>query len=335
MTRKALWKRLRVLTNLEELSVFVHAVDSSAKSSLGRCSRLRRLSVKSGDRADKASALAQFMSGFPAGLKELRLEQGVVYDNVLLASPLRERHFAQLPELQVLVLVEHHLSDWTVLEPVAAKLRKLSMECYVPFEGEPFQVGIGAADALRKMHCLEELSIDGLSGLDDDMICGAFAAAPSLCKVYLRPADLSDEGFAAALRGAACAHSLRELGLLRERWTGWNNVGDLALTAIGTYCPLLTKLGMTSPSPLSPTGLSTAGLESLGRGCTQLVELDLDNCNAVNETGAMVIGKHFSRLERLTLSGTGLDPVADGRPAILRGCKRLKTFHYDIDFYNE
>ncbi|XXG51965.1 hypothetical protein AAC387_Pa03g0408 [Persea americana] len=95
------------------------------------------------------------------------------------------------------------------------------------------------------------------------------------------------------------------------------NLRDETLERIGTLCPELRSLDVRSC--WSITGV---GIGGIGKYCTKITELRIDQCRKVRNLGSDL---QFSKLEVLMASASGIDD--EGLEMIGRGCQRLRILN--------
>eukprot|EP00899_Mesostigma_viride_P029607 jgi/Mesvir1/9831/Mv14234-RA.1 len=82
------------------------------------------------------------------------------------------------------------------------------------------------------------------------------------------------------------------------------SVGDATLRTLGTRCPRLQRLELSTTCTVTD-----AGVRSLGAHCPDLVHLNLGRCTAVTDAGIQAVGSSCPRLQHLWVQGC--DRVTD------------------------
>lgn len=293
---EAMWKCVGNMKTLKELELFcVPVLPKSALAALQKCLALRRVTV------DVLCWLtshevppAEFVAALPPPLTYLRLccRDDDLRDPI---EPLllTQGCFAQLTRLESLHLSLLDFQNWKLLEPLALKVRVLSLR-----NGR-----IVGGDTLPNLSLLEELSLHDVEGVDDNVVSRLLRKFGSLRKLAISSSldGLTDAGMASSLRGAACSETLSVLELGRRR--SREGFGDETAAAISKKCELLEEVTFCSAH------ITGTGLTFLGRGCRALKKLALPACENVDDDAAYVIADLLPHLEKLDLSFTSISKV--------------------------
>lgn len=266
--QEALWRRLPELTELEGVILLcMGTVSEGAVTALRKSPKLRSLDLEAESWGCAPSPTAsELVAALPPGIRDLFLccgsQSGCEGEQSL---ALKDDCFKRLRHLNQLTIGNMFFPDWAVLRPVARDLRKLSVGS-VPVGS---YISVGALDVLRTMQSLWEIEFIGVCGVDDAVAAGLFSSA-NLQRAQITDCDISDSGMAAALLGAACASSLRELDLHNdagdERESEFR-LGDETAVAAGNILGRLEKLNLWGAD------ISHVGVAAIKQGCPSLTEL--------------------------------------------------------------
>lgn len=302
----AFWGCIGSMESLEVLEVTgLYAPSKSTVTAMGRCRRLWEVRMELETDRVWGVKLAELVTALPPGLKKLILDGTEEGDNgemfFDLPTPLSAGYWARLLELEHLHLGRLSITTLGAVMSVAPRLRKLELE----------DVSVEYEAIIPRMRNLEEFKLGVVAGVNDSLLMQVFLATDKLREAFFDASPmLSDTGFSAAIRNAACAKSLHVL-----RVGGFVNVGEKTAEAIGTHFLELEELD------LEHTHITATGIESLGRGCQKLQKASFNYCSGFDDAAATAIGVHFPRLEKLELVETGI--TAAGLISVRRGCPAI------------
>ena len=113
---------------------------------------------------------------------------------------------------------------------------------------------------------------------------------PKLTAFYLERAGRVTDASVKAL-----AEGCKDLAVLD---LGWCEVGDVALIALSSSCPLLHTVSLAYCEAVTDDGL-----DALCRGCIHLASLDIGGCSRLTRLALHSIASHCPRLLSLDLGG--------------------------------
>ncbi|CAD6268921.1 unnamed protein product [Miscanthus lutarioriparius] len=219
--------------------------------------------------------------------------------------------------------------------------------------------------AIMKLPNLQELTLVGCIGIDDDALC----SLEKECSKSLQVLDLSqcqnitDVGVSSIMKSVpnlleldlsfCCpvtpmVRSFQKIPKLRTlKLEGCKFMAD-GLKAIGTSCVSLRELSLSKCCGVTDTELSftmsrlknllklditccrnitDVSLEAITSSCTSLISLRMESCSRVSSNALQLIGKHCSHLEELDLTDSDLDD--EGLKALAR-CSKLSSLKIGI-----
>ncbi|KAL7120070.1 hypothetical protein ACP275_02G100300 [Erythranthe tilingii] len=172
-------------------------------------------------------------------------------------------------------------------------------------------------------HCtkLEEIDLTDCSGINDTGLkylsnCSELVSLKlGLCT------NISDKGLSYV---ASNCFKIRELDLYR-----CTKIGDDGLAALSRGCKKLRRLILSYCDKVSDRGMeylscleelsdmelrslpkiSGVGLRKLAAGCRRLSELDLKNCQNVDDSGFWAMAYYSTNLQQMNFGGTGISDV--------------------------
>lgn len=238
-------------------------------SALPNCASLRTIVVEIAEWSARNAfdrpgvEVGQFVAALPPGLKALKLSA-----SRRCRFPDSLEALAGLPALESFGVENMDLSTLALLEPVAPRLRTLSLDrCDIDME-----FALPCVDDLEELRFTPRPGGYDLSMLQLGIIC----ISPNLICVSIRP-RCDDLALSAALENAMCAESLRVLAL------DFPTLDVSSFHAIGTCLKELEEL------ELRGCPVTVGGLTDVGRGCVGLTKLTLWNYDGVDDTVAAAI----------------------------------------------
>lgn len=357
----ALWDSLASMHELEELAIEnAYALPLNAASVVKRCVTLVKISVDSVRCEAWGASASEFVSALPSSVASvsLKLSGSTLAANCFAEAARQVSDLrivdAKLTNWKLLepiagTLCALSLSSCAIVNPggilsddVVPVLRSLKRLCLNDVDGLGFALN-GCLSSLDRLEVLElhaehlfspsiaialrdaafgrtlrslKITIgdaeaviggDAGGGLADVLPVAIGHRFPSLISLKIHRASLGHAGISALARGCP--------GLTCLSLSDCATFDDAAGALVGARLPRLETLD------LSGTSIGRAGLAAIGRGCTQLANLSVSGCAAVDDAAIAAVGRTCGELRALDAGGTCVS--ADGLTALGDGCGML------------
>lgn len=293
---------IAALSELSELRVEAWSLPAESLDVMPECHALRAISVLVSS-WKPGVPVPNLLAALPLTIRDVSLlcARPSVAVGAIELIPNSRAALARLPELQSLEAAGLSFSDLAILEPVAARLRKLVLSDCV------FQ---GGDVSLSEMTALQVLSLRRVRMPGADALRTLLRASPALFSLTIAPPAPtlhSSYTVTRALESTAAVGSIRALALTAEGvhsgrphdegphggrgryvYRG-SQVSFMELAAVGKHFAALRELSLCNYR-LDDSGRD---LDWAGRGCQQITKLTLQNCVSPYKDNIILGTKNF------------------------------------------